>query len=292
LSRLGLDHVVSSPKIGLNLRLKLQRVIAKLLELATTRDVCDRKDDRVEWMDTTAEAVLQGVSDLGPDPSASEDEDKGNIEAWLSYSLIARLFPIVDSHDETRQPSNQFKAILSMQAIKILLQVDDMSSIVKTILNETDNQSILKRANSSLGWLAISCSYVAMIEIDISVDGPRCLAIVECALSAFQAGMLLLIYETEGKSTTEYGNEEQADEAAHMMEMFDLECLLLLDALAPSASRPYFCQVVCTLYCCRDQYSVMKARVSELSGSDEQISAQRGIEHVSSSGKATSLING
>jgi hypothetical protein len=286
LSRLGLDHVVSSHTIGLNLRSKLQRVIAKLLELATTREGCDRKDDRVEWMDTTAEAVLQGVSDLGPDPLSSEDMDEGNTDAWLSYSVIARLFPIVDSNDEARQPSNQFKAILSMQAIKILLQVDDMSSRVQTILNETDNQSILKRANSSLGWLAISCSYVALIEVDISVDGPRCLAIVECALSAFQAGMLLLINETGRQATAEYGNEEKADEAAHMMELFDLECLLLLDALAPSASLPYFCQVVCTLHCCRDQYCVMKARVTELSESDEK------IDHLLSGSKATSPISG
>jgi hypothetical protein len=105
--------------------------------------------------------------------------------------------------------------------------------------------------------------------------------------------MLLLINETNRKSTAECGNEEQAGEAAHMMELLDLECLLLLDALAPSASRPYFCQVVCTLHCCRDQYCVMKARVYELSGSDEQISAHRGINHyLSSSSKATSPISG
>jgi hypothetical protein len=292
LSRLGLDHVVSSPKIGLNLRFKLQRVISKLLELATTRDACDRKDDRVEWMDTTAEAVLQGLSDLGPDPQASEDEDKDIIEAWLSYSLTVRLFPIVDSNDEARQPSNQFKAIISMQAIKILLQVEDMSGKVQTVLNETDNQSMLKRANSSLGWLAVSCSYVAMIEVDITEDGPLCLAIVECALSAFQAGMLLLIDDTERQSAAEYGNEEQADEAAHMMDLLDLECLLLLDALAPKASRPYFRQVVNTLNCCRDQYRAMKTRASELSGSDEKHSARRGIDHLSSSSKAALPISG
>jgi hypothetical protein len=285
LSRLGLDHVVSSP-IGLNLRLKLQRVIVKLLELATTRDVCGRKDNRVEWMDTTADAVLQSLSDLGPDPPASEDEDEDNIEAWLSYSLMARLFPIGDSNDEARQPSNQFKAIISMQAIKILLQVEDMSSKVETVLNETENQTILKRANSSLGWLAISCSYVALVEIDISEDGPRCLAIVECALSAFQAGMLLLIFETEGESAADYGNE-----AVHIMGLLDLQCLFLSDALALKASRPYFRQVISTLNCCRDHYRNMKVRVSELSGSDEKMSARRRIDYLSSSSKAISPIS-
>jgi hypothetical protein len=286
LSRLGLDHVVSSPKIGLNLRLKLQRVIAKLLELATTRDVCGRKDDHVEWMDTTADAVLQGLSDLDPDPPVSENKDEDNIEAWLSYSLIARLFPIGDCNDEARQPSNQFKAIISMQAIKILLQAEDMPSKVETVLNETDNQ--VKRANSSLGWLAISCSYVALTEVEISEDGPRCLAIVECALSAFQAGMLLLIDESKGGSAAEYGNEDQADQAAHMMGLLDLQCLFLSDALALKASRPYFRQVITTLNCCRDQYRAMKTRVSELSGSDEKMSARRGIDYLSSNGKAIS----
>jgi hypothetical protein len=178
------------------------------------------------------------------------------------------LFPIVDSNDEARQPSNQFKAIISMQAIKILLQVEDMSSKVEMVLNETDNQSILKQANSSLGWLALSYSYVAMNEVDISVDGPRCLAIVQCVLLAFQAGMLLLIDVTERESAAEYGNEEQAREAAHMMGLLDLECLLLLDALAPKASRPYFRQVLYTLHCCRDQIRVIKARATEPVGGE------------------------
>jgi hypothetical protein len=102
----------------------------------------------------------RGVSDLGPALSAPEHEDEDNIETWLFYSLVARLFPIVDSNDEARQPSNQFKAILSMQAIKILVQVDDMTSRVQTILNETDNQSVHPQARKFFIGMA---SYFVLI---------------------------------------------------------------------------------------------------------------------------------
>jgi hypothetical protein len=93
----------------------------------------------------------------------------------------------------------------------------------------------------------MSYSCLAIIEVDVSVDGPECLVIVECALSALKAVMFLSINETECVSVAWYGNEEQADDTSHMMGLLDMERLLLLDALAPRASPPYFRQVLYTL---------------------------------------------
>jgi hypothetical protein len=276
LSRLELDHAVSSSQTGFNLRPKLQRLIAKLLGMVAARD------DHIEWMDKTAEAVLYGLSDLGPGPPGSEDMDDS--EASLCYSLIVRLFPIVDSNYETRRPPNQFKAILSMHALQILLGVEDIADIVQTVLNETGNLAILKRTRSSLGWLTIACAYAAMIEVNmadniIAEDGPRCLATVECAFSAFQAGMLLLNDASGRDSTTEYGNKEQAGVFAHMLGLLGLQCQQLSKLMAPKTKHPHFRRVYYTLICCRHLYRAMKVRASQLAGSDEKILAQRGIDY-------------
>jgi hypothetical protein len=282
LAHLGLDSVATCSKVCINLRRALQRIISSLLEMvAAKQDVLfDTKNDHVQWMKTTAKAVLQDLSGLGPGDKGTEDKDDN--KAWLCHSLTVRLFSSVDSNDEPSQPSSQFKAILSLQALEICLGVEDMTEQVRRVLDETGNLSILGQAESSLGWLSVASTYAALMEVemsdeDIVRDGPRCLATVECSFTAFQAGMLLLSSSGWG-SAAEYGDEDQAGTIARMVGLLELQCQQLCKRVAPMANNPYFRRADYNLICCRQQYRFMKERASRLSGIGERDSIQGGMD--------------
>jgi hypothetical protein len=281
LARLGLDSVVTSSKVCINLRRALQRIISNLLEMGAAVAEKENMAVYVQWMKTTATAVLRDLSDLGPGDPGSEDKDDN--KAWLCHSLIVRLFSSVDSNDEPSRSLNEFKAILSIQALEICLRVDDMQKKVKRVLNETGNLSILGQAESSLGWLSITSAYAALVEVDmanddIAMDGPRCLATVECSFSAFQAGMLFLSSDSGWGSAAEYGDEAQAASIAHMVGLLELQCQQLCKRVAPMANNPHFRRVDYNLICCRQQYRFMKERASRLSGTGERNSFQGGMD--------------
>lgn len=289
LSRLGLDPVATSSKHCMSLRQALQRIISNLLEMVAKQEACGTAEDHVQWMKATAEAVLQGLSDLGPGAPGTEDKDDD--KAWLCHSLIVRLFPMVDSNYEPSKPSSQFKAILSIHALEICLRVQDMPEKVRSILDETGNLAILDQAESSLGWLSVSSTYAALVEVemaddDIAMDGPRCLATVECSFAALEAGMLLLSGSKWG-SADEYGDEEQADSIAHMVGLLELQCQQLCKRVAPMANHPHFRRVDYNLICCRQQYRFMKDRASRLSGGGEKTSVQRGMNQFVSRSSTT-----
>jgi hypothetical protein len=248
-----------------------------MLEMVAAKqdETLGKNDDPIQWMKTTAKAVLRDLSDLGPGDPGTEDKDDN--EAWLCHSLIVRLFSSVDSNYEPSQPSNQFKAVLSMQALENCLKVEDMTEKGKSILNETGNRSILGQA----GWLSVASTYAALTEVvmaddDMVMDGPRCLATVECSFAAFQAGMLLLSSSGWG-SAAEYGDEEQAGAIAHMVGLLKLQCQQLGKRVESKANNPHFRRVDYNLMCCRQQYRFMKERASRQSGS-------------SSSGKAPMVV--
>jgi hypothetical protein len=300
LARLGLDTVVTSSKVCINLRRALQRIISNLLEMvAAKRDVLfSAKDNHIQWMKTTAKGILRNLSDLGPGDPGSEDNNDN--KAWLCHSLILRLFSSVDSNDEPSQPLNQFKAVLSIRALEICLKVDDMTKKVKSVLNETGNlsilgqaesSSILGQAESSLRWLSVTSTYAALVEIDmadddIAMDGPRCLATVECSFAAFQAGMLLLSGSSGWGSAAEYGEEAQAGAIAHMVGLLELQCQQLCKRVAPMANNPHFRRVDYNLICCRQQYRFMKERAARLSGSGERNSFQGGMDQFVTRGES------
>jgi hypothetical protein len=282
LAHLGLDPAVTSSKVCINLRRALQRIVFSLLEMvAAKQDVLfGTKKDHDQWMKTTAKAVLRDLSDLGPGDKGTEDKDDN--KAWLCHSLTVRLFSSGDSNDGPNQPSSQFKAILSIQALEICLGVRDMTEQVRSILDETGNLSILGQVESSLGWLSVASTYAALVEVDMSdddivMDGPRCLATVECSFAAFQAGMLLLSSSGWG-SAAEYGDEEQAGAIARMVGLLELQCQQLCKRVAPMANSPHFRRVDYNLICCRQQYRFMKERASRLSGNGERDSIQGGMD--------------
>jgi hypothetical protein len=271
LAHLGLDPAVTSSKVCINLRQALQRINSSLLGMvAAKREVLfGTENDHVQWMKTTAKAVLRAISGLGPGDKGTEDKD--DAKAWLCHSFTVRLFSSVDSNNELSQPSIQFKAILSMQALEICLGVGDMTEQVRRVLNETSNQSILGQVESSLGWLSVVATYAALLEVemsdeDIVRDGPRCLATVESSFAAFQAGMLLLSSSGWG-SAAEYGDEDQAGAISRMVGLLELKCQQLCKRVAPMANNPHFRRVDYNLICCRQQYRFMKERASRLSGS-------------------------
>jgi hypothetical protein len=282
LAHLGLDQAVTCSKVCINLRRALQSIAFSLLEMvAAKQDVLfGTKNDHVQWMKTTAKAVLRDLSDLGPGDKGTEDKDDN--KAWLCHSLTVRLFSSGDSNDEPNQPSSQFKAILSIQALEICLGVEDMTKQVRSVLNETGNLSILSQAESSLGWRSVASTFAALVEVDMSdddivMDGPRCLATVECSFAAFKAGMLLLSSSGWG-SAAEYGDEEQAGAIARMVGLLELQCQQLCKRVAPMANSPHFRRVDYNLICCRQQYRFMKERASRLSGSGERDSIQGGMD--------------
>jgi hypothetical protein len=282
LAHLGLDSAVTCSKVCSNLRRALQRIISSLLEMvAAKQDVLlGTKNDHVQWMKTTAKAVLRDLSALGPGDKGTEDKDDN--KAWLCHSLTLRLFSSVDSNDEISQPSSQFKAFLSLRALEICLGVGDMTEHVRSVLKETDNLSILGQAESSLGWLSVASTYAALMEVemsddDIVMDGPRCLATVECSFAAFQAGMFLLSSSGWG-SAAEYGDEDQAGAIARMVGVLELQCQRLCKRVAPMANSPHFRRVDYNLICCRQQYRFMKERASRLSGVGERDSIQGGMD--------------
>jgi hypothetical protein len=284
LAYLGLDPAVTSFEICVNLRRALQRIIFGLLQMVGTKQdvLFDTKNDHVEWMKTTAKAVLRDLSDLGPGDNGTEDKDDN--QAWLCHSLTVRLFSSGDCSNEPNHPFTQFKAILSIQALKICLGVKDMPEQLRRILNETSDLSILGRMESSLGWLSIASTYAALVEVEMSdddivtaMDGPRCLATVECSFAAFQAGMLILGSSGQG-STNEYGDEEQAGAIARMVELLELQCQQLCKRVAPKAISPHFRRVDYNLICCRQQYRFMKERASGLFRSGERDSIQGGVD--------------
>jgi hypothetical protein len=282
LAHLGLDPAVTSSKVCIDLRRALQRIISSLLEMvAAKQDVLfGTKNDHVQWMKTTAKAALRDLSSLGPGDKGTEDKDDN--KAWLCHSLTVGFFSSLDSNDEPSQPLSQFKAILSMQALEICLGVEDMTEQVRSVLDETGNLSILGQAESSLGWLSVAATYAALMEVemsdeDIVMNGPRCLATVECSFAAFQAGMLLLSSSGWG-SAAEYGDEDQAGAIAHIVGLLELQCQQLCKRVAPMANNPHFRRVDYNLICCRQQFRFMKERASRLSGIGERESIQGGMD--------------
>jgi hypothetical protein len=269
LSRVGLDRKITSNDMSNMMRTTIRQIITNLLDLVVDQQICATPDDHVEWMNKTAQAVLQHLSDLGPGLPGSEDKEDS--KGWLCHSLILGLFP----------PASSFKAILCMQALKICLGVKDMNAKVHSILSKTSNLAILERALSSLSWLTLASTYAALMEIDMAgddivLDGPRCLATVECAYAAHHAGAELLTDSMEA-TTNEYGSEEDAATVVHMLGLLDAQCQQLSKRMEPMLSNPHSRRVDYNLMCSRHYYRTIKSRAATLAGDAKKTSVQKGI---------------
>jgi hypothetical protein len=216
-------------------------------------------------------AVLRYLSGLGPEEGLDKDDNKFGLSFFAVRLFWGRMMtePVVD----------QFNNLSPGHSVP---RVEDMTEQVRSVLNETGNLSILGQAESSLGWLSVASTYAALMEVemsddDIVMDGPRCLATVECTFAAFQAGMLLLSSSGWG-SAAEYGDEDQAGAIARMVGLLELQCQQLCKRVAPMANNGISRRVDYNLICYRQQYRFMKERASRLSGIGERDSIQGGMD--------------
>lgn len=269
LARLGLDETGSSSTAEATLRPALRGILSNLLDFMANENICGSEDAYNSWMRKTANDVFQGLSDLGP--GAAEADDKDDVKAWLCHALILSLFP-----------NGDFLGILCMQALENCLGAADMTGKVSTILTKTGNLVLLERAQSSLPWLFMASAYAALMEIDvmgdeIAMDGPRCLATVECAMSAFDVGSIPLTKTMIGPAA-ECGVQEDAAAMLHMVSLLDTQCQEISVRMNPMINNPHFRRVDYNLLACRQQYRDTRAAAARTAGEVKKISVQSGME--------------
>lgn len=272
LTRIGLDDSIDT-----RVRDILQRVMASILDL--TKAHYHLMDDNLEfaWTKYTAQAVLEGLNELGPGAESAEDAD--DTGAWLSLSAAVRLVPIATTRGSCSRAIHQFKAAIALQALNALLvnQTDACNTIeayVGRVLLETGQSTLadLVSSSTSLSWLAMTAAYAGLVEIDMQGDDvthdppSKCLATIECLLMSCQAGMLLLGSDMATTSGSEYGSAANAQAFLSFLKVFDLICTIVSRNLTKLATNPHFRRADMALMLFHSHNFVMKKRADYLAG--------------------------
>jgi hypothetical protein len=300
LCRLGIDSMAVSNHNEMYLFPLLQRVVSAMLDRIASHfykvangNESQGKAALEEWMDKTVQLVFQkDLNQVGRrlgmnDKNASDEDDD---KASLCYASTVRLIPIHlqdGKAEETHKLSVEFKARLAIRALEILCDDggDSQSASTPTIIqgfSTGEATQLAKREMSQLAWTAYSAVLVALGRLNglgenISRQGPKSLATVECISMLFETVLILLNGAARGWDKDEY-SPEQAHVAVEMLHTMDRETEKLnkhvkRNTMANSHARRMDHHFSCFI----QYYRIMWKRALRLTGDVEKIERQSKI---------------
>jgi hypothetical protein len=221
-----LDEKVSDRKFNQYAEIKFlaSRVVAQLV-IVMAREKTDKEEELDAWMQVTAESVMKELSQFGPGSADFEEED--DTEAWISHSLIIRLFPSKDKDGRVDRALNMFRILLAREAIKKMLALQDLDAYAQSLLEAGDEEEkwLCEQSQVALSWRTFAVAYAAFKFLvdnknDMVENSILCYAICSCSSILFISGWNAFSVEVQRHENREYGIKESAKNALHCLQMF------------------------------------------------------------------------
>lgn len=220
LTRIGLDVSAKCRLDDTGISHSVQQLLILLIDMVAKK-LENKKEAFAEWVRMAAFGVCEGLDRLGCGPPGSDDQDDEC--AWICYSAMARLIPDAFSNKNCCE----LKVAVVIRALESILEKPFSIEENAHLFAESDKK-LLDRAKESLTLKTLLFSYVSLktLQLDDDADFPRCFAIADCSLIAFQAG-LMLVSVKDDTAGSEFGSIENAKHILRISNLLQREMELL-----------------------------------------------------------------